>query len=305
MIQLKVVEICLLQGEIMSSAQNLTGKQFGMLTAKRKVGVNERGNALWECECECGNLSVVPSTYLKRGIVYSCGCKKKLSKTVKDLTGKKVGKLTVIEIGDDLILPSGTRIRRWKCKCECGKETLVIHSRLLHEETKSCGCLVGKKSGRTKCNEYEIIGNIAYISLNNTNERAICDKDKVEELKQYCWHVSRNGYAVSRKDGKWYRMHRIIANANCDELVDHMNRNKLDNRIENLRIASSSINNFNKNIRDSKSGITGVYKRGSKWRSTITVNHINIHLGYFDTLEEAIESRNIAELKYYGELKEK
>lgn len=77
----------------MSSAQNLTGKKFGMLTAKRKVGVDERCNALWECECECGNLSVVPATYLKRGVVYSCGCKKKLSKRVKDLTGKKSWKI--------------------------------------------------------------------------------------------------------------------------------------------------------------------------------------------------------------------
>ena len=61
----------------------------------------------------------------------------------------------------------------------------------MNEETKSCGCLVGKKSGRTKFNKYEIIGNIAYISLDNTSERAICDKDKVEELKKYCWHISR------------------------------------------------------------------------------------------------------------------
>lgn len=284
---------------------DLTEQRFEMLTAKKKVGLNKNGNVLWECECDCGNIVVIPATYLRRGVSYSCGCTKRLSKRVEDLTDKKIGKLKVIELGKDMILPSGRRIRRWKCQCDCGKTTLVIHQNLVNKTTKSCGCLIGGKSGKRKENTYEIIGDYAYIQIGNTNQKATCDKDMVESLKQYYWYIGNDGYAYTMINKKTIKMHKLIVGEHCGEVIDHINRNKLDNRRENLRSTTYSMNNFNQKSRGNVSGTVGVYRIKNKWRSTITVNGKNIHIGYFDNINEAVQARKQAELKYYGELKDK
>ena len=63
----------------------------------------------------------------------------------EDLTGKRFGKLTVIERGDDYIAPYGHRYPMWKCKCDCGKVKNVLAGALKSGNVKSCGC---SKRGR-------------------------------------------------------------------------------------------------------------------------------------------------------------
>ena len=55
------------------------------------------------------------------------------------------------------------------------------------------------------------------------------------------------------------------------------------------------------------SGKTGVCfnKRANKWRAFISINKKNIHLGYYDTFEEAVRVREEAEIKYFGEYRRK
>lgn len=60
---------------------------------------------------------------------------------LRDLTGQKFGRLTVMRRGEDMVTSSGRHYVRWKCLCECGKETLVATQNLLRGTTKSCGCL--------------------------------------------------------------------------------------------------------------------------------------------------------------------
>jgi len=72
--------------------------------------------------------------------------------------------------------------------------------------------------------------------------------------------------------------------------IDHINRNKTDNRIENLRLSTPRNNCLNKTKQSrNTSGYKGVswYKRDKKYRATIKHNCKNIHLGYFDTPELA------------------
>lgn len=59
------------------------------------------------------------------------------SMSFEDLTGKRYGKLTVIE----RIYKTGNKRTFWRCKCDCGKETVVSASHLKDGHTKSCGCL--------------------------------------------------------------------------------------------------------------------------------------------------------------------
>ena len=80
--------------------------------------------------------------------------------------------------------------------------------------------------------------------------------------------------------------------------VDHINQDKGDDRIENLRLATHSENNHNKYA---GSAYRGVYKRGNKWRAMIGVNKRHIHLGYFYSKEEARLAYEKAALEYFNE----
>ena len=61
----------------------LEGKQFGRLTVVKRVGSDiSKKNAIWECKCECGNTTLVPTCHLTSKHTQSCGCLKK--ETVND-----------------------------------------------------------------------------------------------------------------------------------------------------------------------------------------------------------------------------
>ena len=70
-----------------------------------------------------------------------------MSKLV-DLTGRRFGRLTVIERAGTYKSESDSfqSFATWRCKCDCGKETVVISVNLLHGATRSCGCLRAEKS---------------------------------------------------------------------------------------------------------------------------------------------------------------
>lgn len=53
---------------------DLAGKRFGRLTVIRRVGKNKWGDSLWECSCDCGNITTVSGGHLKGGHTKSCGC---------------------------------------------------------------------------------------------------------------------------------------------------------------------------------------------------------------------------------------
>lgn len=86
--------------------------------------------------------------------------------------------------------------------------------------------------------------------------------------------------------------------------IDHINGNPLDNRIENLRLASRSQNAFNTSLRkDNKSGVKGVNwnKANNNWRARITVNKKEIEIGSYETIEEAKLAIAAARIKYHGD----
>ena len=108
----------------------------------------------------------------------------------------------------------------------------------------------------------------------------------------------RKGYLRNTIDGETYFIHRLVWLFHYGEFpsnqIDHINRIKHDNRIENLRVATNSQNKCNSIVRkDSKSGIKGVTqdKRTGRWRAYIAFNGKRIWLGYFATPEEAKKER--------------
>jgi hypothetical protein len=103
-----------------------------------------------------------------------------------------------------------------------------------------------------------------------------------------------------------YRAHRLVwlyaHGEPVPDLVDHIDRNKLNNRISNLRAATKSENGANMRIRDANvAGVKGVGVRKGRFRARITLYGKDHHLGYFDTLEEAAISRRDAAKRLHGE----
>lgn len=88
-----------------------------------------------------------------------------------------------------------------------------------------------------------------------------------------------------------------------EEVIDHINGNQTDNRIENLRACSQEENMRNQGTKQSKSTpLKGAYwhNRIQKWQATICVAYKQIHLGYFDTAEEAHAAYCAASAMHHG-----
>ena len=89
-----------------------------------------------------------------------------------------------------------------------------------------------------------------------------------------------------------------------DGEIDHINRNRCDNRIENLRVATRSQNTSNKTKKDGTySRLKGVtwHSRGKRWMAQIMKDRVKIYLGSFDTEEAAHEAYKEASLRLHGE----
>lgn len=162
-------------------------------------------------------------------------------------------------------------------------------------------------TGRSRLDTNEIIERddyaeiVLYDKQNNEIARAIVDLEYVDTVKQYKWCLNRNGYPFNNQVGF---LHRFLMNPSDDMVVDHINHNRLDNRISNLRICTQQENCMNSGQRyGTSSGVTGVswYAQRNKWEAYINISGKRVKLGYFKTKEEAIEARRQAEIEYYGE----
>ena len=108
----------------------------------------------------------------------------------------------------------------------------------------------------------------------------------------WCFAVRNGGYAqIKHKksiggDGQKVLFHRLIMEAPSDLQVDHINRNKTDNRRENLRLCTPSQNSRNTPARGF-SRFKGAVKHRGKWQATIWANDVQTYLGIFNTESEA------------------
>jgi hypothetical protein len=123
-------------------------------------------------------------------------------------------------------------------------------------------------------------------------------------------NLRSDGYMQLKIYSVNYFMHRIIWAYYYSVIpnnleIDHIDGNKANNMIENLRLATRSQNNSNNKRahRNSKSNILGVHwhKARSKWVALIGKNNKDFHLGYFVNQEDAIAARKAAELQHFGE----
>ena len=209
------------------------------------------------------------------------------------------------------ILRNGRRRMYCDVLCDCGtlKEG-ICYSNVKNGNTKSCGCLnketqLQNFKDRKQYNKYDLIDKNNCFGYTNKNEIFYFDFDDYEKIKNFCWSVdSSNGYVIAKETkNKRIKLHRLVMDFPEFLLVDHIDRNKLNNRKSNLRLCTSSQNvkNCLESIRNT-SGKKGVYKHiNGKWKSAITNDGKNIFLGVYDSYEDAVNARITAENFYFGE----
>lgn len=132
---------------------------------------------------------------------------------------------------------------------------------------------------------------------------ALVDDEDYEWLNEYNWHFEGR-YAASRdKDRNKLYMHKaVLKDIEKGNVVDHINRDKLDNRKSNLRYADYSSNSANSKLASNNTtGYRGVYKRGKYWRVALTYEGKQVSGGYYSTKEEAAEEYNRLAIKHFGE----
>lgn len=149
----------------------------------------------------------------------------------------------------------------------------------------------------------------------------IVDDDIYGLLIKFRWQVRKrhggrygcDAIYEKKRGGKYAGivvMPRAIMNAPPHLQIDHINRNPLDNRRENLRLATQSQNSFNSKLYiNNKSGLKGVYyqyetnpgAKTKRWRAFIQIDKKKTHIGYFQTPEEAARAYDDAAIEHYGE----
>ncbi len=119
--------------------EDLTGQVFGELTVLRRAEEKKNNHLCWVCRCICGKECVVAASRLKNGHTKSCGCaRRRTAANRRDLTGQRFGRLTALYPLEEKDA-SGKVV--WRCRCDCGNETVVAVGSLVRGLTKSCGCL--------------------------------------------------------------------------------------------------------------------------------------------------------------------
>jgi len=135
----------------------------------------------------------------------------------------------------------------------------------------------------------------------------LIDLEDLEKIKKYNWTI--NKFTRSKKiyyyavTNKGLLLHRYVKGADDGRktTVDHIDGNTLNNRKINLQICSNRKNLIKQDLCiNSKTGVKGVCKftKNNRYMAYITVNRKRIHLGYFDTIEEAKKAREEAEKLY-------
>jgi hypothetical protein len=109
----------------------------------------------------------------------------------------------------------------------------------------------------------------------------------------------RNG-CVLRVNLKAHRVAWAIHHGRWPSEVDHLNGDKTDNRLDNLREVTRQINSCNRSRRsDNSSGAVGVdFYQGRTWRARLHTQGREVVIGYFDTMESAVAARKAAQLEY-------
>lgn len=129
------------------SSKNLIGQKFGRLLVIEKTDKRTPNrNIIWKCQCDCGEITEVPTSPLIQGRTCSCGCLDKERRHekgthFKDISGQRFGNVIALE---PTSMRSSQNAIIWRCICDCGNECYLNGSYLRMGDVSSCGCMKSK-----------------------------------------------------------------------------------------------------------------------------------------------------------------
>jgi len=152
---------------------------------------------------------------------------------------------------------------------------------------------------------------MAELPLQNTYQKALVDEDILERLRIYKWYLNKvtgyvYGYFGNQKQKKVYLHRFILGLPDRTPAVDHADGNPLNCTRDNLRVCTIRQNAGNQRKRENVS-VTSKFKgvswekRVSKWRATIFKNYKQIHIGTFESEEDAAKAYNAKAIEVFGE----
>ena len=166
----------------MRAMKDRRGMRYGLLTCLEPTGEHGKdGRLVWRCRCACGSECFATGVQLSRGDKKSCGCLRQPQK--KALEGRRFGSLVVLSYAGH---QGG--VHRWRCQCDCGRQTVVNQTNLQSGHTKSCGCLQSR-SYRS---------NIRLVD--GTSVTMIENRMKTPIRSNTSWH---NGVYRDKRRNKW------------------------------------------------------------------------------------------------------
>ena len=182
----------------------------------------------------------------------------------------------------------------------------------MHRETNEMEddnqMVVGEQRNKYTRNRYEfdrecVVGYV-YNRQNIEVGFFMVDADDFEKINKFKWCKNKNGYLVTWKDSKIQYLHHLITGhaSNKFSVVDHINRDKADNRKRNLRVVSRSLNSMNSNQVQGVSSYRGVYYDKSRERFVARLMRHGklVIFRRFKTEKEAAQAYLSAREEVYG-----
>lgn len=164
----------------------------------------------------------------------------------------------------------------------------------------------GERLTILQTNNIELID--SYGVLHMGIHRFIFDIDDLSVIRSRDWYMDKDGYLASsyfyNGRRRFIMFHREVMHANSTQWVDHINRDKSDNRKCNLRCCKREENNRNRGLFSTNtSGVTGVFfdKERGKWVANISYNKKRIHIGRYASKDDAIMARLEKEIELFDD----
>lgn len=186
------------------NTKNLIGQRFGKLLVINKTNERKDGRIIWECKCDCGNLTKVTSHSLLSGNTKSCGClHQEIGKYLKkDLQGQIFGYLKVIQDTGKSYKKCNQSHSIWLCQClRDGNYVEVRSDSLINGRTVSCGCCQGSFYSKKIANCLNEL-NITYVTEKTFKK---CVNPKTNYRLRFDFYLPAYNYCIEYDGEQHYQ----------------------------------------------------------------------------------------------------
>lgn len=142
------------------------------------------------------------------------------------------------------------------------------------------------------------------VGLTSKGEAFLFDSSDWELVKSYTWHISKRGYVSTHINRILRPLHKVLIGNTAGFDVDHISRDKLDNRRRNLRLCTHQENTFNQKLRATNtSNYIGVsfLKKAGKYEAYVHFDGKKHYLGLYENASDAAAARDKRAVMLFGE----